>query len=297
MINGAMASLVTPFRPDGELDLDAMTSFSNRVANAGFDVVCFAGGTGEFLSMDTKEREAGLKAVFDGADGKPVLAAALFTCPKKILDASASYAKIGASAIMVIPPYFYAMDQNSMFEHLSKIGKESALPVLLFNSSARGGKTMSRATILRLADACPNIVGVKETTEDMNDIGALAAGAPENFCVIQSHEPMILPSYALGATGSFGSLCNLMPKTVVALHRAIDRKDTTEARRLTRILSDIGEVAYSVTIPVGIKYLMNKMGIHQGGVRSPLSMSSLDGTAKARLDLLAAEISQSEATA
>ncbi|MCO5158511.1 MAG: dihydrodipicolinate synthase family protein [Aquamicrobium sp.] len=297
MIKGAIASLVTPFQADETLDLDAMTAFSNRAANAGFDVVCFAGGTGEFLSMDAAEREAGLKAVIDGAGGKPVLAAALLTGQKQILDASERYAKIGASAIMVIPPYFYAMDQNSMFAHLSSIGKESALPVLLFNSPARGGKTMSRATILRLAEACPNIVGVKETTEDMNEIGALAAGAPENFRVIQAHEPMILPSYAVGATGSFGSLCNLMPRTVVALHRAIDRGDATEARRLTRILSDVGDVAYSVTIPVGIKYLMSRIGIHQGGVRSPLSLSTLDETATARLDLVAARISQSEATA
>lgn len=297
MINGAIASLVTPFQANDALDLDAMTSFSNRVASAGFDVICFAGGTGEYLSMDAEEREAGLKAVVEGADGKPVLAAALLTCQKQILDASESYAKIGASAIMVTPPYFYAMDQNSMFEHLLKIGKESTLPVLLFNSSSRGGKTMSVATVLRLAEACPNIIGIKETTENMNEIGALVAGAPENFCIIQSHEPVVLPSYAMGAAGSFGSLCNVMPKTVVALHRAIDRSDFTEARRLTRILGDVGNIAYSVTIPVGIKYLMNKLGIHQGGVRSPLSLSTLDETAIAQLDMTAAQISQLEATA
>lgn len=296
MIHGAMASLVTPFRSDSGLDVDAITSFSNRVASTGFDVVCFAGGTGEFLSMDAEERETGLKAVIDGAEGKPVLAAALLTERKEILQASARYATIGASAIMVIPPYFYAMDQNAMFEHLSEIADKSALPVLLFNSSARGGKTMSLSTILRLAEACPNIIGVKETTEDMNSIGALAQGTRESFCVIQAHEPLILPSYALGANGSFGSLCNLMPKTVVALHRAIERREVLEARRLSNVLSDVAEVAYSVTIPVGIKYLMNRLGIHQGGVRTPLSMSSLDDNAKKRLDLVAMNISQSEAT-
>lgn len=295
MVNGSIASLVTPFRSDGTLELDALASFSNRVAVAGFDVVCFAGGTGEFLSMSARERESGLSAVVDGANGKPVLAGALFTCPKLILDASEKFARAGASAIMVMPPYFYAMDQDSMYEHLFEVARASSLPVLLFNSSARGGKVMSGSTVLRLAQSCANIVGVKETSESMDYMSSLVAGAPETFSVIQSHEPLILPSYAVGASGSFGSLCNLLPKTVVELHKAIHTNDMPEARRLTRILSNVAEVAYSVTIPVGIKYLMGKIGLHQGDVRSPLSMSSLDNATKARLDTLAVQISRLEA--
>ncbi|MDH0126948.1 dihydrodipicolinate synthase family protein [Brucella intermedia GD04153] len=294
MINGAIASLVTPFRSNEDMDLDALRAFSSRVAGAGFDVVCFAGGTGEFLSLNVAEREAGLKAVIDGAQGKPVLATALLTSQKQILDVAEDYAKIGASAIMVMPPYFYAMDQKSMFAHFLKIGQESALPVLLFNSQGRGGKTMSNATILRLAEACPNIIGVKETTENMSDIGALVNGTPGDFCVIQSHEPVLLPSYAVGAAGSFGSLCNLMPKTVVALHRAIDSNHNSEARRLTKVLTEVGDVVYSVTIPVGIKYLMNKLGIHQGSVRSPLSMLSLNDEIEEQLNVIAIKVAETE---
>lgn len=294
MIKGAIASLVTPFSADGGLDSDTLSGFSNRMATAGFDVICFAGGTGEFLSLREEERSTGLKAVIEGAEGKPVLASALFTDPNEILRAAEQFAIIGAAAIMVMPPYFYAASQDAIRTHLLNVAEKSALPVLLFNSAGRSGKTMSVDTILALATACPNIVGVKETTENMDDIGRLVAGAPSDFTIIQAHEPVILPSYAMGATGSFGSLCNLVPLTVVRLHRALDAQDLEQARKITLHLSEIARIAYSVTIPVGIKHIMNAMHLYDGGVRQPLSMSSLEHSSKQMLEMLIPKIARLE---
>lgn len=283
MIQGAIASLVTPFTSNGDLDTAAMSAMSDRAATAGFDSICFAGGTGEFLSLTEAERDDGLKAVIDGASGKSVLSSAMYTQPKDILASAERSAKAGAQAIMVIPPYFYGADQNSIFSHLSYVAQNSALPVLLFNSAKRGGTTMTPDTVIRLAEASSNFIGIKETTEDMNIIGDLVSRSPAAFRVIQAHEPVILPSYVLGATGSFGSLCNLIPKTVVRLHKAIGDNDLPLARNLTRRISAIADAAYSVTIPVGIKYLMRLAGIHDGDVRLPLISGSLSEADQKRL--------------
>lgn len=289
MIKGAIASLVTPFASEGTLDVEELAKSSNRIASAGFDVLCFAGGTGEFLSLRPDEREQGLKAVIDGSNGTPVLAAALYTDPGEILKGAERYAKIGARAIMVMPPYFYAPTQDAIFDHLSYVGKEAALPVLLFNSAGRAGRVMTPETVLRLAEYSDNIIGVKETTEHVEDIERLVVGSPGHFQVIQAHEPLVLASYVLGATGSFGSLCNIIPRTVVKLHRALDANDYSLAREVTHQICRIARVAYSVTIPVGIKHIMNTLGISDSGVRLPLTMS-LDNASKEKLSALAHDI-------
>jgi 4-hydroxy-tetrahydrodipicolinate synthase len=295
MIHGAIASLVTPFTASGALDRDAMAAFSARMAKTGFDAICFAGGTGEFLSLTEEERAEGLRAVVAGAAGKPVLAAALHTHPKDILGAAERAARIGAKAILVLPPYFYAPDQASIVAHLSQIGRDSALPVVLFNSPGRGGVTMSLETIIELAASTPNFIGIKETTEDMTAIAALVAGTPSAFEVIQAYESLILPSYVLGANGSFGSLCNLIPKTIVSLHRAIADRDLDAARALTQSVMAVGAIAYSTTIPVGIKHIMRAAGIHGGDVRIPLTSLSLSQAKRDHLQSIVPLIQKLEA--
>lgn len=296
MIRGAIASLVTPFTASGALDRDAMAAFSSRMAQAGFDAICFAGGTGEFLSLTEEERADGLRAVVEGAAGKPVLAAALHTHPRDILGTAERAARIGAKAILVLPPYFYAPDQASIFAHLSQIGRDSALPVMLFNSPGRGGVTMSSETIVDLAASTPNFIGIKETTEDMSAIAALVAETPSAFEIIQAHEPLILPSYAVGASGSFGSLCNLIPRTIVSLHKAIADRQLDAARALTQSIMAVGAVAYSTTIPVGIKYIMKAAGIHGGDVRIPLTSLSLSQAKRDDLQSIVPIIKKLEAS-
>lgn len=293
MIQGAVASLITPFTDSGGLNYNSLREHSCRMVDAGFDVLCFAGGTGEFLSLTEQERDDALKVVVEASAGRSVLASALFTAPKDVLNYAERAAKAGAEAIMVMPPYFYVQSQQAIEEHLLHVAKESALPVLLFNSAGRSGRVMSLDTVLSLAHRTEKFIGIKETTERIDDIAKLVREAPAHFKIIQAHEPLVLPSYAVGAVGSFGSLCNIIPKTIARLHAAIDSGDLRLARALNGSITQVADVAYAVTIPVGIKYLMNKLKMLQSGVRPPLSLA-LDASSRERLDAIAPVIQRLE---
>lgn len=293
MIHGAIASLVTPFTDSGDLDYKALHQHSGRMSQAGFDVLCFSGGTGEFLSLTDEERIEALKVVVDGSDGLPVLASALFTAPRDVLNYAERAAMTGAKAIMVMPPYFYVQSQQDIKQHLLKIAKESALPVLLFNSMGRSGRVMSPDTVLSLAHSSENFIGIKETTERIDDIAMLAREAPTHFAIIQAHEPLVLPSYAVGAVGSFGSLCNIIPIAIVRLHAAIESGDLLAAQDLSNRITRVADAAYAVTIPVGIKYLMNALKTMHTTVRPPLSLA-LDEDSRKTLEAIIPAIQQLE---
>lgn len=293
MIQGSIASLVTPFSESGHLDFQALHAHSRRMVEAGFDCLCASGGTGEFLSLTEQERKDALKVVIESSEGRPVVASALFATPAQILGYAEHAATVGAKAIMVMPPYFYVQSQQAIVDHLLHVAERSALPVLLFNSGGRSGRVMTPDTVLRLAHGSDKFIGIKETTEQIDEIAKLVREAPAQFKVIQAHEPLVLPSYAVGAVGSFGSLCNFIPKTIVRLHAALDAGDLKLARTLSDNITRIAEVAYAVTIPVGIKYLMNTLGILETSVRLPLSMS-IDPAARHKLDQIVPVIAQLE---
>ena len=159
------------------------------------------GGTGEALALSEDEYRLAVDAAIRGADGRAfVVAGALWTDPRRIIDACRYARGAGATAAMVIPPYFVRPSSRQIAEHFRRVAEAVDIPLILFNTPGRAGVDMDAALVVELARTCPNIVGIKEASGDMIKVSQIISQTGPSFSVLQGLDDLVFPTLALGGT-------------------------------------------------------------------------------------------------
>jgi 4-hydroxy-tetrahydrodipicolinate synthase len=290
-LEGIIVSLVTHFTEDLALDEDAIVRSVDYYARVGAHGVCIAGGTGEALSLSEEEYRRAVDAALRGADGRAyVVAGALYTDPRRIVDCCRYARSAGAAAVMLIPPYFVRPSRRQIEEHFRRIAEAVEIPLILFNTPSRSGSNLEADLIVALARDCPNIVGVKEASGDMAKISRIVSGAGPDFSVLQGLDELVFPTLALGGKGALISLATLLPRLYVEMYERAQAGDYGRARELQFKVLDYTGPVYAETNPVGLKRMLELLGRPGGPPRPPLYPISLENEVKLQAivaDLLA----------
>ena len=135
MLQGIVASLVTNFTAQGEIDELGIEENVRYLTECGVHGVCVAGGTGEALSLSPDEYRRAVSAALKGAAGQSyVIAGALYLDPTRIIDCCRFAKESGVAAVMLIPPYFVRPSPRQLVEHFKSIAQQVDIPLILFNS-------------------------------------------------------------------------------------------------------------------------------------------------------------------
>lgn len=240
LFRGNIPPVPTIWTPQGQLDRAGMGRMLDFVIAGGADVVFCVGSAGEFSQMsEAQRREVAEFAVSHVAGRVPVLIG-IASCSTDQAIAYGLHAKaIGASGVVAVNPYYALLLPDNIKLHYRRLAAAVDLPLILYNFPLLTGQDLSPAMIRELALECPNIVGVKDTTDTVRHIrDVIAAVKPvrPDFAVYAGFDEYMLETLIMGGDGCFPSALNFAPHIPVGLWRAFNERDGARMVELQRLL-------------------------------------------------------------
>jgi len=270
MFTGCGTALVTPFRQDGSLDEAAMRRLVRRQIDAGIDFLCPCGTTGESPTLTRQEHLRAVEITLEEAKGKvPVVAGAGGYNTAEVISLVRELAAMGVDGIVSVSPYYNKPTQEGLFQHYKAIAEASSLPVILYSVQGRTSVNIDAATVKRLS-AIDNIVGIKEASGNIAQMGAILNSVPASFDVLSGDDAMTLPLAALGGRGVISVASNEAPAEMTRLARLCNDGNFAEARALHRRMLPLMDANFIETNPMPVKAAMALMGLLEPVWRLPL---------------------------
>lgn len=263
-LKGCGTALVTPFLPDGRLDEKALASLVEWQVQAGIQFLVPCGTTGESVTLEHDEYLAVVRITVEVSGSRvPVVAGAGGNDTAKIIRLVAELEKLGADAILSVSPYYNRPTQEGIYRHFREIAAASRLPVIVYNVPGRTGSNILPDTILRLAEL-PNILGVKEASGDIAQIGEICTRAPGTFGIFSGDDALTLPVIALGGSGLISVASNEAPGMMADFVSSCLDGRWEEARAWNRKLYPLMRANFIESSPIPVKAALAMMGkIHE----------------------------------
>jgi 4-hydroxy-2-oxoglutarate aldolase len=261
----------TPFR-NGDVDADAIASNVTRWVRAGLGGVLALGSNGEAPLLDERESDVVVGAARDVIPpGRLLIVGTGRESTQATIAASRRAASLGADAVLVRAPFFFKnlMTPAALVRHYIAVADASPVGMLLYNYPGLTGINLAPETIARLAEH-PNIIGVKETSSDAQQLSACVDAVPQDFSVLCGSAPVFYSALCLGARGGIVAAACVAPELCVELHAMTTAGRHAEARALQRRLTPLARLVTSVYGVPGLKAAMELAGYTAGDPRAPL---------------------------
>jgi 4-hydroxy-tetrahydrodipicolinate synthase len=278
-----VTAMVTPFDDSGALDLDGAVTLARWLAAHGSDGLVLSGTTGESPVLSDAE-DAELWRAVSEAVTIPVLAGTGTNDTRHSISQTKVATDAGVDGILVVTPYYNRPSQHGLADHFAAVADSTHLPVMLYDIPVRAGRKIAHDTMLRLARAVPNIVGVKDAAGDIPATARLVAEAPDGFEVYCGDDNMALAFLAVGAVGLVSVASHWAGIELGHMVSAFAKGDVEGARSLNARLIESYDFESSDTHPnpVPAKAACRALGLPAGQCRPPLGAAApeLDGQAR-----------------
>ena len=270
MFRGTFTALVTPFR-DGGIDVPALERLLEAQIGAGINGVIAVGTTGESPTLSHEERDNVIRKCVEIVKGRcTVLAGTGSYSTRDAVEATKRAESLGVNGALLVAPYYNKPSQEGLFRHFKTIADATSLPIVLYNIPGRCGVDINADTVLRLADACRNIVSIKEASGSVERVSELRGRLPEAFTILSGDDSLTLPFMSVGAAGVVSVASNLLPSEVSALVIAYERGDVAAAEKLHRQLFPLFKDLFIEPNPVPVKTALGWRGLMSSECRLPL---------------------------
>jgi len=282
MFTGTGTALVTPFRRDSSLDEQTLRKLVKRQIEAGIDFLVPCGTTGESPTLSDAEHLRVVEITLELAKGKvPILAGAGGYNTAEVISRARELADLGVSGILSVTPYYNKPTQEGLFQHFKAIAEAVQIPIVVYSVQGRTGVNIEPATVMRLAHV-PNIVGIKEASGNVGQMGAILNCVPENFLVLSGDDALTLPLLALGGHGVISVVSNEIPAEMTKLTHLALVGDFEGARRIHRRFHPLMEINFVESNPIPVKAAMAEMGLLEPVWRLPLVPPKAENRARIR---------------
>lgn len=283
-LKGSFPPVVTPFAEDGAVDYDTYARLIEFQAAGGSHGIVVTGTTGEPSTLTPEERTELLRVAISAARGRIQVVAATGTQNHADTVAMTVAAeKAGADAVLIVTPYFVRPPQRGLEAYYLDLCKRTSLPVMIYHIPGRAAVNMTCDTIARIADAAPNLVGIKHAVNDLALVSELIVKLGAEFRIHVGLEELSFPMVCLGAHGLMNAVGNLAPGKVAALYEATAAGDLGGGRALHYELYELNNAVFYDTNPIPMKYMMMRMGLLPNEVHR-LPMVSSTPELRGRLD-------------
>lgn len=268
---GVGVALVTPFAADGSVDYKALTRLVTHVMDGGVDYLVALGTTAETPTLSAYEREDIVQCIIELNKGRlPLVVGCGGNNTAEVVDSMRVMSEMkGVDVILSVTPYYNKPSQEGMYQHYMAVAEASSVPIMLYNVPGRTGVNMSAETTLRLAE-CENIMGIKEASGNLSQIGYILRDRPEGFLVISGDDNQTLPITALGGDGVISVSANAFTRVFCEMTHAALNEDFRHARELNFRLTEATDELFADGNPAGIKAALTIKGIMDNNLRLPL---------------------------
>src|SRR6266542_22863 len=166
-LRGSYPPVITPFR-NGKVDYDKFALLIERQVSEGSHGVLITGTTAEPSSLTIDERDLLIKLAVQIVNKRiPVVAATGSQSYEETLDLTERAERAGADALLIVTPYYIKPPQAGLVEYYTALGKQTGLPVMIYHIPGRAAVSVTSATVARIAERAPNLVGVKHAVNDL----------------------------------------------------------------------------------------------------------------------------------
>lgn len=277
---GLTVALVTPLK-DGQIDEDALRKLVDFQVEAGTETVSPVGTTGESPTLTHEEHERVISIVCEQAAGRiNVMAGTGSNSTGEAIRLTKFAKDAGATGALLVAPYYNKPTQEGFFQHYKAVAEAVDIPIVLYNIPGRTAKNVEAETVARIAEACPNVVAVKESTGSMDQ--ASQTLSLSDLTVLSGDDSLTLPLLALGGSGVVSVVGNIVPQDVRSMIAAWNAGEIAKAQEIHHKLFPLCRDLLGIaTNPIPIKEAMNELGRDTGEVRLP--MTPLDGSQREAL--------------
>lgn len=271
-IEGIVPPMLTPFDRNGRIDEDELRKFTDFLIERGVHGLFPCGTIGEFSNLSTEEIREVERIVVDETEGRvPVLAGAGASGTEVTLERITNAEEVGADGIICVTPFYLNCDQEGIIEHFDKVSNRTDLPVLIYHIPQCTGQDLDVETVSVLEKKHENIVGIKDSSGDLNNVGEIIRETTDDFLYLQGWPRLFLPSLVLGADGCVPGNANIKPKFVLDLYEAFKNGNMEEAKNIQLNQVDVLSNACSIgPFPSGFKNAASLVGHDPGPTRSPI---------------------------
>jgi 4-hydroxy-tetrahydrodipicolinate synthase len=279
-------ALVTPLTADAnDIDEDALTRLSRKLAAAGVGGLVPCGSTGEFATLSHAERrrvtELVLQAVGDLTRVIPHTGA---LTTEETVELSRHAETLGAAGVMIVAPFYERPDMDELVEHLLAVRRSISIPIVYYNIPSVTGIKLSPSELVALTKRC-GIAYVKDTTGDAVALTELVERYSEDVTTFNGWDSMTLLGLAAGTHGAIWGAANFIPELCVELFDSVhERSDLAHARQLWRRIWPICQFLETHTYVPAVKAGCELVGDPVGPPRPPFR--PLPESERAKLGLL-----------
>ena len=269
-LKGCGTALVTPFKSDTQLDLEAFRKLIRWQLDSGIHFLVPSGTTGESVTLNEEEYRKVIRTCVETAAGAvPVVAGAGTNNTAQAIHLATIAQQEGADALLAVTPYYNKPTQEGLVLHFSKIAESISLPVVLYNVPGRTIINITAETALRLAQV-DNIIALKEASGDLGQVMQILNRRPSDFVVLSGDDSLTLPIMAMGGEGIISVASNLIPAEMSQMVDLALSGKWEEAKKIHYRYLDLMELNFIESSPIPVKYALSRMGKLEEAYRLPL---------------------------
>jgi dihydrodipicolinate synthase/N-acetylneuraminate lyase len=266
---------VVPLDDRGEIHEAELRRYVDWLIQRGVHGLYPNGSTGEFTRFTAEERRRIIEIIVDQTAGRvPVLAGAAEANTRETIRACEHYHRLGVRAVAIVSPFYYKLTPAGVYAYFKEIADHSPVDVTLYNIPMFASP-IDVPTVTRLAQECPRVVGIKDSSGDlphmMRMIAAVRPDRPE-FSFLTGWDAALMPMLLIGCDGGTNATSGVVPEITRKLYDLTLAGHLDQARDLQyRLLKLFDAMLYSAEFPDGFRAALSLRGIRAGAGRQPKS--------------------------
>jgi len=270
MFKGSFVAIVTPMFKDGSIDYKSLHNLIDFHCHNGSDGIVIAGTSGESPTITFDEHTNLIKETINYTNNRiPVIAGTGANSTEEAIYLTKSAKDLGAKAALIVAPYYNKPPQEGLYQHYKKINDEVKIPQILYNVPTRTCSDISNDTVIRLSKL-ENIIGIKDATGDLSRIKFLKNKVDDKFLFLSGDDATSYDFLINGGDGVISVTANIKPKEMSTMCALIHENQYSEAKKINETLDELHSILFVESNPIPVKYLLNKMGMIDRGIRLPL---------------------------
>lgn len=271
VFTGACPAVITPFDTSGAVNYNAFDKLIDRQIEAGVDAICVCGTTGESSTLSIREHIKVVEHCIKRVNQKvKVVAGAGSNDTSAAVYLSRHAQDLGASALLLVTPYYNKATQTGLVEHYEYIADRVEIPLILYNVPSRTGVSFTAETY-KILSGNPKINGVKEAGGNITLVALTRHLCGDDFYIWSGNDDQVVPMMSLGAKGVISVACNIVPELMIDISHACLRGNFETAGKLQIEHMDLIQSLFLEVNPIPIKQAMNMLGLEAGLPRLPLN--------------------------
>jgi len=268
---GTGVALITPFKKDHTVDVEALVKIVNFQIENGIDYLVVLGTTGEPATLTNSEKDLVIETIVKANNQRvPLVLGIGGNNTQQVVEELKSRNLSDFVAILSVSPYYNKPTQEGIYQHFKAIAENSPLPIIVYNVPGRTASNMLPSTVIRLANDFKNIIAIKEAAGDMVQAMELIQNKPKDFLVISGDDMLALPIVLAGGSGVISVIGEAFPKEFSKMIRLGLERKVEEAYAIHYALADVINLIFEQGNPAGVKECFKNLGLCEAEVRLPL---------------------------